>query len=501
MTRWPATLLLGAALGVVIAPSPARAEAVRVHIADGILVGVSDQGIASFKGVPYAAPPVGDLRWRPPNAPLHWSGARPAQDFGPSCMQPMAPRRVPPGSAAAGTSEDCLTLNIWTPVARTGSLPVMVWVHGGGNVQGSGAGRFYDGSAFAGDGVVLVTINYRLGVFGFFAHPALTHAAGGEYLANYALLDQIAALQWVQRNIAAFGGDPHNVTVFGESAGAQDILALLSTSVATRVLHKAIVESAGIWDDWQPLAAAEADGARFAAQLGLPGERATPAALRAVPAQQLMMSGDIPNAGPVIDGRLLRDAAKKALAHYPKVPLIIGSNGNEGSLLGADPKPSDALPGATAAELAALRAQYGAEGRDDGAFARALFRDMHFAAPARWIAASPRGAPSFLYRFDYVLSLLRSRRSGADHGSEVPYVFASWDTDLLSDSDRRVTDTLHGCWVAFAKTGTPSCAAVPHWPAYSSATDELVEFGEQAAVRTSNAPVLNALQGRFLNSQ
>jgi len=464
-------------------------------VESGALVGTLRDSVESFKGIPYAAPPVGDLRWRPPRAPLAWTAPRQSADYGPSCPQAIAPPRVPPGSAAAATSEDCLTLNVWTRVARGRPLPVMVFIPGGANTQGSGASVFYTGSRFAHDGVVLVTMNYRLGLLGFFAHPALTKEAGSGPLANYGLLDQIAALQWVQRNIAAFGGDPHDVTVFGESAGALDIALLMTTSAASGLFQRAILESADIDRSFPTLADAERGGGVLATALGLPGASSTAAALRGLPVAQLAAAADS-SPGPVIDGRLLRatpvDAfgAGRAMA----VPMVIGTNGNEGSLLGATPRLEWVTAGVSAAGLAELRQRYGAAAASDTAFARALFRDWRFSAPARWIAAHAT-APVYLYRFNYILSLLRARRAGADHGSEIPYVFSTWFTAPLSPADSVVTATMHRCWVAFASTGVPQCAGAPHWPAYRPSADSIEIIGDSSYVAPSpDAAVLDAME-------
>jgi para-nitrobenzyl esterase len=460
---------------------------------------VAEDEVQSFKGIPYAAPPVGDRRWRPPVSPAPWSQPREATDFGSSCPQPAAPSRVPPGSRSAETSEDCLTLNVWAPVAHPKPLPVMVWIHGGGNVEGSSADTYYDGGVFAKDGVVLVSFNYRLGWLGFFEHPALSREAGSGSKGNYGLLDQLAALQWVQRNIAAFGGDSRNVTLFGESAGGEDVLMLMTMPSSAGLFARAIVESAGFFDSWQRLPDAEAIGAKLATSVGLSGASASTADLRAVPVATLMAQSDVLASRPAIDGRSLVESPIAAFAagRSLAVPLVIGSNGNEGSLLGDQPDTKrwieDGLM--TSEQVAALRLLYGQRTPDEATFTRQLFRDAFFAAPARWFAARQSSrAPSYVYRFDYVLSLLRTRRTGADHGSEVPYVFATWNTPRLSTGDLHVTTAMHGCWVSFATTGTPVCPGAPAWPAYSAAKDESMRFADPIAVAPiDDAPMLDRL--------
>jgi para-nitrobenzyl esterase len=369
----------------------------------------------------------------------------------------------------------------------------MVWIHGGSNTQGTGAGSYYDGSAFAHDGVVLVTLNYRLGLLGFFAHPALTREAAGGATANFGLLDQVAALAWVHRNIAAFGGDPGNVTVFGESAGAMDTVALLTAPAAKGLFQKAIVESAPLEDEWPTLAQASDTGARTASALGLPGERATGAQLRAIPIEQLVDPKARLSIDPVIDGVLLQQPPLVALSHGQgaNVPLIIGSNDNEGSLLGANPNLEDFK----GVDFAKLRTLYGSASESDTDLARSLFRDLRFATRARWIAAHRTGAaPTYLYRFSYVLSLLRARRAGADHGSEIPYVFSTWGTLPLSQADNEVTAVMHACWIGFARSGVPDCKGAAAWPAYRAQSDLLMHFGDQAAVeKTPDSSVLDTL--------
>ena len=407
-------------------PSPCN-DAPYVHVESGDLLGVTRDGVASFKGIPYAAPPVGELRWRAPQPPKPWPVARDSSDYGPSCSQSTPPRRVAPASAGARTSEDCLTLNVWTPARRTNKpLPVMVWIHGGGNSAGTSAQTYYDGTAFARDGVILVSLNYRLGPFGFFAHPALTRAAGREPIANYGLMDQVAALHWVQRNIAAFGGDSHNVTLFGESAGGADILLLMTAQATRGLFHKAIVESAGWWNQVPELSQAEAVGSAIATTLGLPGATATTAQLRALPADALLRLKDSDETGPVIDHQLLRLSPVTAFAQGKAldIPLIIGTNGNEGALLPPDASAAEVVPSLSGPDFGKVRALYEAESTPEASLAAALFRDSFFAMPSRWVAAREAGgAPVYLYRFDYVASFLSgtSRRRESRLGDSVRF--------------------------------------------------------------------------------
>ena len=448
------------ALGVV-APGQAIESSPKVRVHSGVLVGTANGDVEVFKGIPYAAPPVGPLRSALPQPPGSWSGERVADDFGHSCMQSGPPHNVPSTSQAAQLSEDCLTLNVWAPQAGK-KVPVMVWIHGGGNTSGSAADIYYDGTEFARDGVVLVSVNYRLGALGFQPHA-------GE--ANFGLWDQVAALKWVRENIGAFGGDPTNVTVFGESAGGLDTLALLTAVPAKGLFQKAIVESGG--EGWRPdptLGDAEAarhgeDGVLF------------------------------------VDGHLLRESPLSAFAagRIAHLPLIIGTNSEEASLLGPDAHTEDLFPQLSKDDLATLRALYGPQASNDSELTRLLFRDGHYASTARWIASrvSAAGAPAYLYRFEYVLSALRSRRSGAHHASEIPFVFDRLPLLRVDDTDLRVEHALHDCWVAFARTGKPTCAQAADWSDFGSSGKWMV-FDEHPSARPlENAPVLDLLQCRL----
>jgi para-nitrobenzyl esterase len=483
------------------ADDTAAAPPPRVRVESGEIIGVAANGVASFKGIPYAAPPVGNFRWRAPQPPRAWSAATSAADYGYSCAQPSPPARVVASSRAAIISEDCLTLNVWAPVHHARRLlPVMVWIHGGGNDGGTSAQTYYDGGSFARDGVVLVSLNYRLGVFGFFAHPALTAAAGSGARANFGLLDQLAALRWVGRNIRAFGGDPRNVTVFGESAGGADILLLMTARRASGAFQKAIVESAGWWRHASDLSQAQAAGATMATALGLPGAAATVAQLRSVPAESLTALPDFGELGPVVDHELLTEFPQAAFehGHAVDVPLIIGTNGNEGSLLSADARATDMAPELSESDLQTVRSFYGSRASSEAAFVSLVFRDAQFSVPSRWVAArKATGAPTFLYRFDYVVSFLSGRRAGANHGSEIPFVFATWPDARLTAADRRVTEALHGGWVAFAKTGIPVCPQAPAWRPYSAESDTWMRFGLQAALEpVSDRAILDWLRDR-----
>jgi para-nitrobenzyl esterase len=473
----------GLAIACATAPPDRPPQAT---IDSGAVTGTAIGAIVTFKGIPYAKPPVGARRWRAPEEPEHWKDVRAATAFGAACPQ-AGPVETETGPAP--TSEDCLSLNIWAPAHPAAPAPVMVWIHGGGNTAGSASKRHFDGTAFARDGVVIVTFNYRLGPLGFFAHPALAGESDAEMgRGNYGLMDQIAALRWVKRNVAAFGGDPGNVTVFGESAGGEDILLLMTSPAASGLFHKAIVQSAGFWTEPPSLDRAEDEGVKVAQALGL--SRGTAETLRGVSVDDLIKVAGEDAGRPMIDGRLLKESPVDAFAadHVAHVPLVIGFNSDEGSLI-ASSSPSGVLSEFDAAELAKARTAYG-PGVDDGALARALFRDAYFAAPARWAARqAATNARVFLYRFSYVRRRQRGRMPGAPHGSEIPYVFDSWTHapggDRFLTADERAEATLlHACWVAFATTGTPACAGAPEWPAYRAESDPMMELGVETTVST-----------------
>jgi para-nitrobenzyl esterase len=456
-----------------------------VRVQSGPIVGVTADGVSTFKGIPYARPPVGPLRWAPPVASSAWSAPREATAFGAACPQP----RIGDPLQGAGTGpigEDCLTLNVWAPT-NARKAPVMVWIHGGGNTNGASSAPYYDGTAFARDGVILVSMNYRLGALGFFAHPALTRdARADEPLGNYGLMDQVAALKWVSDNIAAFGGDPKRVTVFGESAGGQDILLLMGSPAAKGLFAQAIVESGGGWDTPPTLAAQEALGVEAATAAGLP-RTATAAELRALPLSAIATPAFTAAAGPMLDGRMIRRGAAQAFAsgRIAHVPLVIGSNDGEDSLLG--PHGGAAVLARTPpAEVEAVKAAY--PGADNALIERNIFRDGVMGAPARWFAGkASAGAPTWLYEFSYVPPAAHAFFPRAPHGEEVLFVFETLNrsplpASTLSPADFALARTVHGCWVAFAKTGVPTCPDGIAWPKFDPTTRAALVFDTETKV-------------------
>jgi para-nitrobenzyl esterase len=466
-----------------LAGNPAAAQpstSPAVKTAQGALVGTEVNGIEVFKGVPYAAPPTGPLRWRPPQPAVVWTGVRAATTFGPACLQPTGAANI--AGDPGPVSEDCLTLNVWAPKGAR-HLPVMIWIHGGGTRFGSSSQPIYDGTPFARDGVVFVSLNYRLAGLGFFAHPAITREAGPEApLGNYGLMDQMAALAWVKRNVTAFGGDPHNITVFGESSSAVDVQALMAIRADGDTFQKALVESSCDWEEPVTLVERETDGLAMAAQAGL-GPDATAAQLRALPGTAFLDPGFKFEFDPFIDGRLRTETVTQAFAdgHVPAIPLMLGSNSYEGAIA-QNLAPLKGL----AQQLAAL---YPNHGEGDVAL-RLLDTDRYFGAPCRWIAGeNARKAPTFLYRFSYLPKAMRGILPGAAHGTELPFVFDAWSrypprvaSFLLGSNagptpeDLTMTREMHACWISFAKTGRPACPGAPAWPTYSRSKDELINF-------------------------
>jgi para-nitrobenzyl esterase len=469
----------------------------------GLVRGQVSDDVLSFKGIPFAAPPTGVNRWREPQPVRSWKGVLEASVYAHDCMQkPMSSDAAPLGSSP---SEDCLYLNIWRPAKapRSAKLPVMVWIYGGGFVNGGSSPAVYDGSAFAKRGVVFVSFNYRIGRFGFFAHPALTLEAGPDgMVANYGYMDQIAALQWVQRNIAAFGGDPAEVTLFGESAGGISVLAML-TSPAVKDLglfNKAIVESGGGRDPLLPmrrmredrpgLASAQSIGIAFAKANGITGGGADALrALRALPADKVVAGMDMMSAmndtfvgGPVLDGKIVIGVPNEIYAERRQlaVPLMIGANSAD---LGLPSWKEKAQLFATFGKnKQAAQEQYDPAGNADfTSVALQVAGDTLMVEPARLIArlSSAQGSPTYEYRFSYVAESMRKEWPGAPHATEIPFVFDTLSArygDKTSSSDRATANAALSYWVAFAKTGNPGNAGGPMWPRYNAAADEMLEF-------------------------
>jgi para-nitrobenzyl esterase len=509
-----ATVLVAGASRAVAFPASAGANPI-VRIDDGLIRGAGAAGVYSFRGLPYAAPPTGNLRWRPPQPAAAWSGVRDATQFGPSCPQATARNPfLPPGSV----SEDCLYLNVYTPTLRDrsgGGRPVLVWIHGGGLTQ-DGA-RNYDGTKLAADGTVVVTINYRLGALGFLAHPALASRPRGA-AGNYGLMDQQAALRWVQRNIAQFGGDPHNVTIAGQSAGGLSVLAQLVSAGARGLFQRAIVQSGTFALNQQPLATAEAAGQTFATAVGCADQSA--ACLRTVPVSDLVSNFGVEIPG-VVDGSVLTQSIGTALTRgqFARVPILNGITHDEELLFVdglsltvsqgtniplADSPVSSAnyqaniarALGVTDARAAAIAGEYpiAAYPSPDVAFSL-LVSDASFACPAlqvdRWTSSR---VPTYAYQFndDHApvnIAPPRALPPLSTHGTELPYLFdqpnAPFPATLTSDQ-QALAASMRTAWASFAASGNPSSRALP-WPSIGNGTKVLSFVPSQSQVTTDFA--------------
>jgi para-nitrobenzyl esterase len=480
-----------------------------VSLADGKVAGRTEGAADAFLGMPFAAAPVGPLRWQAPQPEASWAGVRQATAFGPDCIQ--EPMQDPPGPGFVNrTSEDCLSVNVWRPHGlgtqprKAGRLPVMVWIYGGAFIMGAGSFPPYDGTRFAESGVVLVTFNYRLGRFGTFAVPALVAEAKGAPVANYGLMDQIAALRWVRRNIAAFGGDPGNVTIFGESAGASSVNFLMASPPAASLFGKAISESGGSSADLQTLDQAQAQGLAWARAAGVAGDDL--AALRRLPAATVWGGPVRAPAFPVIDGQLIRMPndvafAKGAVAH---VPYLVGSNGYEQSLL-------QWLPGAEKAlvrnrpDTGGVLRVYEAAGLDPQAALKAMWGDAAMTLPTRSRAddMAATGSKTWLYRYAYVPEALRTVLPGAGHEAEIEMVFDTRNgriRHVWSARDLAIGRMMHGYWVDFARTGNPNGAGLPSWPAFNDPSRPEMVFanGGVSVARDLDRDRLDALAAAIL---
>ena len=515
---WCAGAVLGCAWLLAAPPLSAADAPPTVKVATGVLAGAHDAaaGLDEFKGIPYAAPPVGALRWKPPQPAAAWQGVREADRFGPRCMQrPLYGDMV---FRSNGMSEDCLYLNVWTPASHAkGRLPVLVYFYGGSLLAGDGSEPRYDGASLAQRGIVTVTVNYRLDVFGLLALPALAAESPHRATGNDSLLDMTAALRWVHDNIAAFGGDPAQVTIGGESAGSMAVSVLMASPLSKDLMQRAIGESGSMLGNLtpEPLALAEQRGEKFMRKAGAHSL----AELRAMPAAELLKAlgrSDHDSFNPTIDGYFLprTPEAIYAAGEQAHIPLLVGSNSQEGSyanLLGQQaPTPANYRAavekrfGAHADE--ALKLYPGNDAAQVQASGTALASDQFIAyATWRWMDGQYRNgkAPVYYYEFTQPRPAKRDGSAGAGtgavHSGEIEYALGNLAGNTVyawTPTDRRVSATMEGYWANFIKTGNPNGANLPHWPAVAARDGGLLR--QVIGVDTRTVTDRNAARYEFL---
>ena len=506
-------LALGIALGIglfLLLGTRVRAQAsmgfpVRVEVAQGTLEGrySTQTGVQTYFGIPFAAPPVGDLRWQPPQSPENWEGVRMATEFGPRAIQQYVYDDM--RFRSPGVSEDCLYLNVWTPARRgTTDLPVLFYIHGGGNTSGSGDELRYDGERLAESGIVVVTVNYRLGVFSFFAHPELSAEQGG-HSGNYGILDQVMALQWVRDNIAAFGGDADRITIAGESAGSIDVSVLMTSPLSRNLLAGAVGQSgAAIAPTFPPvpLAEAEAGGTQFAEQMGV----SSLAALRQAPTSAIYETAVLGTdyryrGGLVIDDYLLPQspAAILAAGEQAQVPLLLGWTSAESAWAPA--------PESAASFEEQVRQQFGERADELLTLYPSDSDDLHRTAvdlaSDNWIVystwkwaqlhRSTSEQPVYRYRFDRVRPPLRGQTRdtepiGAGHASDIEYFMNTLDKSdayAWDQSDRKTAATISAYLVNFVKSGDPNGGQLPEWKPMTEEAPNVMHLDTESRLETS----------------
>lgn len=495
------------AMALVCCAAPAAAQqAPVVTVTGGNVRGATGEGVTAFKGIPFAAPPVGPLRWRAPQPVPPWAGVRDATAFGHDCMQlPFPSDAAPLGTAP---SEDCLTVNVWAPANAKGKkLPVLFWIYGGGFVNGGASPAVYDGSALAREGVVFVSFNYRVGRFGFFAHPALSTAGEGP-VGNWGLMDQQAALRWTRANVAAFGGDPDRVMIMGESAGGMSVLSLLGSPAVRGLFHGAIIMSGGGRTagqqrdrvrDLPGLPSAETIGLNFAKSVGVEGTGAAAlAALRALPAERIVSglnlaslfappSGPPTWSGPFTDGVTLTGSVEAMFdrGEQARVPVMVGATSADIGFVPA--KTKEQIFESFGADAAKAKAIYDPKG--DAAFFDVMMKvggDRFMVEPARYIAdrVTAAGQPAYHYRFSYVAESVRAGSKGAAHASDIPYFLGTVATkygSATSAEDRAMAGAISGYVVNFVKTGNPGGTGLADWP--RARPGEVMDFAPDGFAR------------------
>jgi para-nitrobenzyl esterase len=500
-----------------------------ITIKNGQLQGVETNGMLAFRNIPYAASPTGDLRWRPPQPAKDWSDVRDASKFGEACIQPLVKGL---NSELVPGTEDCLKLNVYTPKAGK-KLPVMVWFHGGGLIEGSASEPYYEPIALTREGAIVVTVDYRIGKLGFFAPKELAEEAqsNGEPVGNYGTMDQIQSLKWVKENIAAFGGDPNNVTIFGQSAGGRSVTWLMTSPASEGLFHKAIAQSAQQFplrdktNDKLGMISEEALDAKFMQSLGV----TTLAELRALPAEKLLITPkefqDGEFGGSFVDGQIIigDPIPLFAAGKQHKVPFMIGTNAWDASFFVLSQPPVDAYIKKMGEDLKVINKLY-ASFKEKCVLSAEIMADGWYKGATKLLADNANQyAPSYAYYYNYLTPNIRPSLIGAAHTFELPYVFgdlgsvpqapskpetgdnicrninkaqadmkqkATWSpywfpmTDPLNMEDRSISEQLAKSWVAFAKTGNPNYDGTENWPRYNIKNDVMREFtqGKQGVI-------------------
>ena len=509
MTRTRFGLVLSALAAITACTAPAANETASssplvVAVDGGRLNGSADGDVRIFRAIPYAAPPTGSLRWRPPQPIVPWEGVRDATRFSPACLQRQRGQDSFYGQIVDQMSEDCLYLNVWTRAESNAPAPVMVWIHGGALTSGHGGEVTYDGTALAKRGVVLVTINYRLGPLGYLSHPLLREESPQKSSGNYGTLDQVAALNWVQKNIAAFGGDSGRVTIFGESAGSWSVNHLMASPLAKGLFHRAIGESGGGFGSIggaTPKADADAAGERFVATLLGSGGAPTLEAMRAKTGDDVIaVTGGLSR--PNVDGWVFPDTIYNIFAagRQNDVPVIVGSNADEGTSLGAGGRGSTTV----ADYKKSARETYGPladaflktypVSKDEDTFDARVgsYTDQTFGWEM-WTWARMMDTVSsdaYLYFFSRVAPGADRERVKAFHAAEIIYVFDNlgkspypYANRAYDETDRTLSNAMASYWVNFATKGNPNGEGLTAWPVYSRQADEALEFGDAVQVR------------------
>ena len=519
---------------VFCSPVLAQNQSSVVRIDTGDLQGVIEDNVEIFRGIPYALPPVGELRWRPPQSALPWDGVRDASQFGHVCPQRagLYPAWVDAHFAAAGRNEDCLTVNVWTPVDRGDQpLPVMFYIHGGNMQYGAGSVPVFDGRYLASQDVVLVTINYRIGYLGRFALPAMTRVQSSEPLVNYGLFDQIAALEWVQRNIRAFGGDPDDVTIFGHSAGGVSVNFLMTTPQSKGLFHKAIAQGSAVGVDLSQHAfergipgpieqSREEVGVDFVEHFEIEADTDEELldALRALswePIVEYQTKKQIAF-GPVVDGRVVVDHVAQVFERGEQhdVPYIGGANSWEWSQIAGIPLigqwflGGELIRGLSDDDLAPFDDQWTRIGLSQQYFSVGMFLTSTRYLGKQMVNVS---SPAWLYHVTYVQTNLRGEVPGAGHGIEIPFIFGhvrehpEWQRPgamtgkQSTDEDLAWGQAVQSYWLNFAKTGDPNGPGLPEWPQYDPASDLVMELGVEIVPRQGlHKDTLDYLEKRAL---